>query len=147
MVIAVSLALPLAACAVGPDFVPPDAPVSNNFVGANNRSIRTDHQDYRDWWRAFRDPTLNRLVQIAYDQNLTLLSAGTRVLQARAVLGIAVGSFYPQVQQGVGDLTYNRTSAATPTAPPNSAPGYFGPMRSRCRRLGNWTSGASFAAA
>lgn len=105
MVIAVSLALPLAACAVGPDFVPPDAPVSNNFVGANNRSIRTDHQDYRDWWRAFRDPTLNRLVQIGYDQNLTLLSAGTRVLQARAVLGIAVGSFYPQVQQGVGDLT------------------------------------------
>ena len=125
MVIAVSLALPLAACAVGPDFVPPDAPVSNNFVGANNRSIRTDHQDYRDWWRAFRDPTLNRLVQIAYDQNLTLLSAGTRVLQARAVLGIAVGSFYPQVQQGVGDLTYNRTSAATPTAPPNSSPRIF----------------------
>ena len=57
MVIAVSLALPLAACAVGPDFVPPDAPVSNNFVGANNRSIRTDHQDYRDWWRVSRsDP-------------------------------------------------------------------------------------------
>ena len=41
------------------------------------------------------------------------------------MLGIAVGSFYPQVQQGVGDLTYNRTSAATPTAPPNSSPRIF----------------------
>ena len=96
-----SLVLPLAACAVGPDFVSPTAPLADNFTAANSHSIKTDHQDYRDWWSAFHDPTLNRLVQIAYNQNLTLLSAGTRVLQARAVLGIAVGEFYPQVQQGL----------------------------------------------
>ena len=121
----VGLVLPLAGCAVGPDFVPPDAPLTNQFIGANERSIKTDHQDYRDWWQAFHDPTLNRLVQIAYNQNLTLLSAGTRVLQARAVLGIAVGSFYPQVQQGVGSLTNNQASAATLLAPPNSSPTRF----------------------
>jgi NodT family efflux transporter outer membrane factor (OMF) lipoprotein len=121
----VGLVLPLAGCAVGPDFVPPDAPLTNQFIGANERSIKTDHQDYRDWWQAFHDPTLNRLVQVAYNQNLTLLSAGTRVLQARAVLGIAVGSFYPQVQQGVGSLTNNQASAATLLAPPNSSPTRF----------------------
>ncbi len=115
----------LAACAVGPDFVPPVAPLADNFSATNNRSIKTDHQDYQNWWSAFHDPTLNRLIQIAYNQNLTLLSAGTRVLQARAVLGIAVGYFYPQVQQGTGSLTYNRTSAATPLAPPNSSPNFF----------------------
>jgi NodT family efflux transporter outer membrane factor (OMF) lipoprotein len=120
-----SLAVPLAECAVGPDFVPPVAPLAANFTVANNRSLKTDHQDYRDWWRAFHDPTLNRLIQIAYNQNLTLLSAGTRVLQARAVLGIAVGEFYPQVQQGIGSLTYNQASAATPIAPPNSSPSRF----------------------
>jgi outer membrane protein TolC len=43
---------------------------------------------------------LNRLIEIAYDQNLTLVSAGTRVLEARAQLGVAIGEFYPQVQQG-----------------------------------------------
>jgi NodT family efflux transporter outer membrane factor (OMF) lipoprotein len=110
---------------VGPDFLPPAAPLSAVFSAANNRSLKTDHQDYRNWWRAFHDPTLNRLIQIAYDQNLTLLSAGTRVLQARAVLGIAVGEFYPQVQQGTGSLTYNQASAATPIAPPNSSPVRF----------------------
>jgi NodT family efflux transporter outer membrane factor (OMF) lipoprotein len=117
--------LPLAACAVGPDFVPAAAPLANNFSEANNRSIKTDHQDYREWWLAVQDPTLNRLIQIAYNQNLTLLSAGTRVLQARAVLGIAIGEFYPQVQQGTGSVVYNRTSAATPLAAPNSTPKFF----------------------
>ena len=125
MLVIASLALPLAGCAVGPDFVPPAAPLADNFTVANNRSLKTDHQDYRDWWRAFHDPTLNRLIQIAYNQNLTLLSAGTRVLQARAALGIAVGEFYPQVQQGIGSLTYNQASAATPLAAPNSTPNRF----------------------
>jgi NodT family efflux transporter outer membrane factor (OMF) lipoprotein len=122
LVAVTSPVLLLAACAVGPDFAPPDAPVIARFFGAHNPSIKSDHQDYRNWWRAFHDPTLDRLVQIAYDQNLTLLSAGTRVLQARAVLGIAVGLFYPQVQQGVGGVNYNQVSGATPLSPPNSAP-------------------------
>ena len=41
----------------------------------------------RDWWKSFHDATLNQLTDIAYNQNLTLLSAGTRVLQARARRG------------------------------------------------------------
>jgi len=120
-----ALVLPLAACAVGPDYVSPAAPITDKFLGANGHSIKTGHQDYRDWWRAFRDPTLNQLVQTAYNQNLTLLSAGTRVLQARAALGIAIGSFYPQVQQGTGSLTYTQPSAASPTALPNANPTQF----------------------
>ncbi|MVT67296.1 efflux transporter outer membrane subunit [Bradyrhizobium pachyrhizi] len=120
-----SLALSLTACAVGPDFIPPAAPITDKFLGANSRSIKSSHEDYRDWWRAFRDPTLNQLVQIAYNQNLTLLSAGTRVLQARATLGIAIGSFYPQAQQGTGSLIYTQPSAATPLALPNANPTQF----------------------
>jgi NodT family efflux transporter outer membrane factor (OMF) lipoprotein len=125
LVVLALLVLPLAACAVGPDFVSPAAPISDNFVGANNHSIKTNDGDYRDWWHTFHDPTLNRLIEIAYEQNLTLLSAGTRVLQARATLGIAIGLLYPQLQQGTGSLIYNRTSAATPLAPPNSSPQRF----------------------
>ena len=102
----------LAGCAVGPDFVPPAAPVADQYLEAHNRSIGAAKQDYRDWWKVFHDPALDRLVEIAYDQNLTLLSAGTRVLQARAQLGIAVGEFYPQTQQGVGVTTYNQPSHA-----------------------------------
>jgi NodT family efflux transporter outer membrane factor (OMF) lipoprotein len=120
-----ALVPPLAACAVGPDFFPPSAPIADTFLGTGSRSIKSGHQDYRDWWKAFHDPTLNQLIQIAHDQNLTLLSAGTRVLQARAALGIAIGSFYPQVQQGTGSLIYTQPSAATPAAPSNATPTQF----------------------
>src|SRR5215469_880740 len=56
-----ALVLPLAACAVGPDFIPPTAPITDKFLAANSRSIRSGHQDYRNWWKAFHDPTLNEL--------------------------------------------------------------------------------------
>jgi len=39
-----------------------------------------------------------------------------RVLQARAQLGIAVGEIFPQSQQAVGSVQYNRTSDRSPTA-------------------------------
>jgi NodT family efflux transporter outer membrane factor (OMF) lipoprotein len=108
----------LAGCAVGPNFGPPSAPVAGAYLESQNRAVRTDAQDYRDWWKAFHDPVLNHLVEIAYGQNLTLLSAGTRVLQARAELGVAVGEFYPQQQQGYGVTTYNRPSHADAAANP-----------------------------
>ena len=115
----------MAACTIGPDFTAPIAPLAENFRGAGTRSVQTGPLEYQNWWESFRDPTLNRLIEIAYNQNLTLLSAGTRVLQARAVLGISIGVTYPQVQQGTGSVIYNRTSAATPLAGPNATPQYF----------------------
>src|ERR1700747_772548 len=124
-ILSAALVPPLAACAVGPDFFPPSAPIADTFLGTGSRSIKAGHQDYRDWWKAFHDPTLNQLIQIPHDQNLTLLSAATRVLQARAALGIAIGSFYPQVQQGTGSLIYTQPSAATPAAPSNATPTQF----------------------
>jgi NodT family efflux transporter outer membrane factor (OMF) lipoprotein len=120
-----ALLLPTVACTIGPDFTAPVAPLAEKFRGAGNRSVKSGPLEYEHWWTGFRDPTLNKLIQIAYGQNLTLQSAGTRVLQARAVLGIAIGISYPQVQQGVGSIIYNRTSAATPLSPPNATPSYF----------------------
>jgi NodT family efflux transporter outer membrane factor (OMF) lipoprotein len=117
--------LPVAACTIGPDFTAPVAPLAEKFRGAGNATVRSGPLEYQRWWEGFRDPTLNKLIEIAYNQNLTLLSAGTRVLQARAVLGIAIGISYPQVQQGVGSVIYNRTSAATPLAGPNATPSLF----------------------
>jgi NodT family efflux transporter outer membrane factor (OMF) lipoprotein len=105
----------LAGCLVGPDFSAPSAPVAEKWLEADNPSVETRNQEYRDWWTVFHDPVLNRLVEIAYNQNLTLVSAGTRVLEARAQLGVAIGEFYPQVQQGTGELTYIRPGHADTT--------------------------------
>src|SRR6266403_607799 len=111
------LALPIccAGCLVGPDFTSPSAPIAERWIESQNPSVDTRNQEYRDWWTVFHDPVLNRLVEIAYNQNLTLISAGTRVLEARAQLGAAIGEFYPQVQQGNGSVTYIRPSHADTT--------------------------------
>ena len=114
------LVLPLCCvgCLVGPDFSPPAAPVAERWLEANNPSVDARNQEYRDWWNVFRDPVLDRLIEIAYNQNLSLVSAGTRVLEARAQLGVAIGEFFPQVQQGKGSIIYDRPSHADPTANP-----------------------------
>ncbi len=111
------LALPLccAGCLVGPNFSSPSAPVAERWLEANNPSVDTRNQEYRDWWKVFHDPVLDRLIELAYNQNLTLVDAGTRVLEARAQLGVAIGEFYPQVQQGNGSVTYIRPSHSDTT--------------------------------
>src|SRR5690348_1980923 len=79
------LILPLccAGCLVGPDFSSPSAPIAERWLEANNPSVDTRNQEYRDWWKVFHDQVLNRLIETAYNQNLTLVDAGTRVLEAR----------------------------------------------------------------
>jgi NodT family efflux transporter outer membrane factor (OMF) lipoprotein len=56
-----------------------------------------------EWWQtAFQDPILDRLVETALEQNLSLRSAGLRVLQAQQNLAIAIGDQYPQQQELTG---------------------------------------------
>src|SRR6516225_4686327 len=129
LALAAGLLLQSPGCTVGPDFSTPPAPVWKKWLESNNSSVETaapvsltssEHREDWDWWTAFHDPTLDRLIQIAYQQNLSLESAGTRVLEARAQLGVAIGEFYPQLQQTKGSLIYARSSHADPTATPAS---------------------------
>jgi NodT family efflux transporter outer membrane factor (OMF) lipoprotein len=120
-------ALPLccSGCLVGPDFSSPSPPVAEKWLESGDPSVDTRHQEYLDWWTVFHDPVLNRLIETAYNQNLTLVSAGTRVLEARAQLGVAIGEFYPQLQQGRGAVTYNRPSHSDPTTTSQGVIGNF----------------------
>lgn len=113
-ILVVTILLVLSGCMkVGPDFIRPDASVSPNWLEAGDKRISNQPADYRMWWRAFNDPVLDRLVDTAYRQNLSLRIAGVRVLQARAQLGVATGGLYPQTQQASGYYNYNRVSQAS----------------------------------
>lgn len=121
----VAFLLSLTACEVGPDFARPTAPLASNWLEAADTSVHTDHHDDERWWSAFRDPTLDHLIDIAYHQNLTLMDAGTRVLEARAELGVAIGEFYPQTQQIDASVGYNQSSAVDPTSNPQHQLGNY----------------------
>src|SRR5262252_8410173 len=97
-------------CMVGPDFQRPQTAVSSSWLETRDPRLSTGSATYRDWWTVFNDPALDRLVEQAYRENLPLRTAGVRVLQARAQLGIAIGDFFPQTQQGIGSVQYVRTS-------------------------------------
>jgi outer membrane protein TolC len=63
----VGLLLAAGCMKVGPDFVKPEAGVMSNWLETGQyKQVTTQAEDYRDWWRAFNDPVLNRLIQNAY---------------------------------------------------------------------------------
>jgi NodT family efflux transporter outer membrane factor (OMF) lipoprotein len=99
---------------LGPNFARPRVRVSQAWMDAGDQRVKTERAEYRNWWQAFNDPVLDRLIGRAYKENLTLRVAGVRVLEARAQLGIAVGELYPQAQQAFGSVVYNRVSANSP---------------------------------
>jgi len=102
--------LAVAGCAIGPDFQRPKTAVSANWQEIADPRVSRSSATYRGWWKAFNDPALDQLIERAYRENLSLRQAGVRVLQARAQLGIAVGEIFPQTQQAIGSVQYNRTS-------------------------------------
>jgi NodT family efflux transporter outer membrane factor (OMF) lipoprotein len=114
---------------VGPNYRKPPAPVADEWIQASDKDVQTRH--LQDWWLVFDDPTLNHLIETAYNQNLTLRVAGTRVLQARAQQAIAVGSIFPQTQQATGQYSHvnlshnanNNPAAIASVAPLTIPPG------------------------
>jgi NodT family efflux transporter outer membrane factor (OMF) lipoprotein len=84
---------------LGPDFETPEAPVATDWTEVDPEMLSNQPADHPEWWTVFNDPVLNQLIETAQSQNLTLRSAGLRVLQAQAQLGISTGTKYPQVQQ------------------------------------------------
>jgi NodT family efflux transporter outer membrane factor (OMF) lipoprotein len=99
---------------VGPNYHKPPAPVALEWIDARDKRVRSESDDLSQWWKVFRDPVLDRLICTAYQQNLTLRQAGFRVLEARAQLGITMGTLFPQTQDMTG--SYQRESVSQETA-------------------------------
>ena len=101
----VVVTLTLAGCAVGPQYTKPE--IQPNDSWKTNTSTQLAAQPPADtaWWKAFNDPTLERLIQLAYSQNFDLRTAGVRIMEARASLGIAAGRRYPQLQAAFASVS------------------------------------------
>jgi NodT family efflux transporter outer membrane factor (OMF) lipoprotein len=98
----VGFAAALSGCAVGPDFLRPEAKVQDSWIEAADQRVSTKTEVRNRWWEVFKDPTLDRLIQLASEQNLTVQAAGLRIMEARAQLGIANALLFPQQQQAFG---------------------------------------------
>ena len=97
-----TLLLLVSGCSVvGPDYKKQD---NQKLPDTWDTNLTKSDASIQEWWKSFNDETLNTLVQKTYEQNLDLRSAGLRILQARAALGISKGLTYPQAQTFSGNL-------------------------------------------
>ena len=94
LVVSTSLA---SACAVGPDYHRPQAPLAEQYIGrpAIEARTATTTANFVTWWEGFGDPQLSALVSQALVQNLDMAQAQARVAQARAALGAADAALLP----------------------------------------------------
>ncbi len=95
---------------VGPDFM---GVGKANIPKKWEKKGAYSDQSIAQWWKIFHDPVLNKLVKKTYAQNLDIKSAGLRIAQARAALGISEGLYFPQAQAISGNAISSRTGSGS----------------------------------
>jgi len=83
--------LVLAACAVGPDYKPPEIAVNDTFArarAADAAEAFAGGDVVTEWWRALDAPVLHELLGLARDGSLDLRIAEANLRAARALLGL-----------------------------------------------------------
>jgi NodT family efflux transporter outer membrane factor (OMF) lipoprotein len=98
---------------VGPAYVRPPVETETAWLESGDPAVRPEPAQSARWWEVFADPTLIRLVETAYAENLTLRAAGLRVVEAQARRGIAIGTLFPQQQAIVGSYAHTLQSENT----------------------------------
>jgi NodT family efflux transporter outer membrane factor (OMF) lipoprotein len=89
----------LSACAVGPNYHRPSAPISPTFKEAAGwtPAAPADALDRGDWWTLFNDPTLNALEQKVQVSNQNIIAAEAAYREARAVVKEDQAQLFPTV--------------------------------------------------
>ncbi|MEJ2389615.1 MAG: TolC family protein [Chromatiaceae bacterium] len=103
---------------VGPNFISPKVDVAGAWATKDAARVSTAPPRDAAWWKDFHDPTLDRLIDLAYRQNLGLQQAGVNVLRARAQLGVAIGNEYPQQQGAFAQYQYHNRGGSDVTSLP-----------------------------
>ncbi|MFY9912408.1 MAG: TolC family protein, partial [Candidatus Sulfotelmatobacter sp.] len=112
-------AFSLSACAVGPNYKRPAVDVPGMYrggtaespsAGANVQSEPANPKEPTSesaqslgdekWWEVFQDRELQSLIRTALKNNYDVRIAATRVLEARAQLGITRADQYPSLSAG-----------------------------------------------
>jgi len=125
--------LALGACTVGPDYKTPGWAAPGSWFSRRpdlpkpGPSVPVAEPMDAEWWTLFQDPQLTSLERRVVAQNLDVRTAAVRIAEARAQLGIARASLFPNLN-GNGSYTREKASnegvfTAFPGASGSSAPG------------------------
>jgi NodT family efflux transporter outer membrane factor (OMF) lipoprotein len=118
----IAILLCLMGCAVGPDFVRPEAPKVDRYTrdGGPAKTVTADGKTQRfeqgakiaaDWWRLFNSTKLEMAIKEAMANNQSLQSAQASLRQSQENLRAGYGVFYPGVDAGF-DASRHKVSQA-----------------------------------
>ena len=102
--IALSLVmLLLSGCTVGPNYKRPSVNVPDTYRGAGPPEAQPPAAEPlgdQKWWEVFQDKQLQDLIHTALQQNYDVRIAATRIVEARAQVGIARADQLPTISAG-----------------------------------------------
>lgn len=161
---ALAFMVPLAACAVGPDFMPPAAPKTKSYgpngTPAKTVEAKTQHGGIQRfvadgdipaaWWKLYESAPLNYLINraVVASPSLEAAQASLRVAQENASAGY--GSFFPTIDGSTGVNRSKTTSGTNPytlynaTVSVSYAPDVFGGTRRSVESLDAKTEASRF---
>lgn len=99
---------------VGPAYRTPVAQEYDEWTQRDERHISNSEDDQEIWAAVFDDPRLQKLTDLAIEQNYSLKAAAWRISEARALLQIATGQFFPQLQEAFGSWEKVKVSKNAP---------------------------------
>lgn len=82
-------------CSLAPSYAPPQDCPPTEWKETDIRGLSLS--DIDPWWEIFQDDELNSLIDIAIQQNPSLLIAYQRIVEARGIAQSAASGLYPQL--------------------------------------------------
>lgn len=84
----------LVSCSLGPEFLRPEVPLSEQF---SQPSVSSDSIANLKWWDLYTDSELQGLIRTALAENKDLQLALSRIAEARAILGFTRADQFPRL--------------------------------------------------
>jgi NodT family efflux transporter outer membrane factor (OMF) lipoprotein len=124
----------LTSCAVGPDFLHPAAPEITRYTreplapqtssadapNGEKQHFVAGRDIPKAWWKLFRSPALDALIERALQKNANLQAALATLRAAKEAVAAQEGKFFPLIQTNFNP-TRQRTSAALSPIPASGA--------------------------
>ncbi len=88
---------------MGPAYRTPEMDLPAHYLQEEDNG---ELSNLNSWWENFQDPELDRLIQMAIDQNYDLAIAMERIEEARGKLRVATGELWPEIDF---NATYQRS--------------------------------------
>jgi multidrug efflux system outer membrane protein len=98
----------LQACSFAPKFEKPRMDLPANFDNRTSQSINID------WWKSFKDLTLNSLIEEALKNNDDLQLSAARIEEAQAYLGLQSANLYPTIGASAQQIRQKTSKEISP---------------------------------